>query len=213
MAVLEQFLTDGSDPLTPAEIDALVRQAPDSFSGRRNVEIMQFMLRTGARVGATVHVKQEHLDFETRELRIAKAKLDSERTLKLDRQHLDRIQNYLNLEGFPDSEWLFSGMDGGVISTRYVRKFVNDYAREAGLSTERVHPHLFRHTFASRLLETSQNLRTVQQALGHDDVRTTFRYLHPLDESTQEIIEEGEDFDLARFSSILPFISESEIVA
>lgn len=213
MAVLEQFLNDGSDPLTPAEIDALARQAPDSFSGQRNVEIMQFMLRTGARVGATVHIKQTHLDFETRELRIAKAKLESERTLKLDRHHLDRIQNYLNLDGFPESEWLFPGMDGGLISTRYVRKFVNNYARGAGLSTERVHPHLFRHTFASRFLQTTSSVSDLKQALGHDDIRTTFGYLHALDESTQEMIDEGEDFDLARFSTILPFIGESETVA
>jgi len=72
---------------------------------------------------------------------------------------------------------LFVGTRGGRISPRSVQAMVKRRAAEAGLP-QRVHPHLFRHTFATHLLESSGDLRGVQEMLGHADISTTQIYTH-----------------------------------
>jgi integrase/recombinase XerC len=72
---------------------------------------------------------------------------------------------------------LFVGRNGGRIGPRAVQARVAHWARRQGLPVH-VHPHLFRHSFASHLLESSQDLRGVQEMLGHADIATTQVYTH-----------------------------------
>jgi integrase/recombinase XerC len=72
---------------------------------------------------------------------------------------------------------LFVGRNGGRISRRAVQTRVAYWARRQGVSM-RVYPHLFRHSFASHLLESGGDLRGVQELLGHADIATTQIYTH-----------------------------------
>ncbi|GIK35571.1 MAG: tyrosine recombinase XerD [Gammaproteobacteria bacterium] len=72
---------------------------------------------------------------------------------------------------------LFTGLRGRRISPRSVQARVSHWARRSGLG-QRVHPHLFRHSFASHLLESSGDLRSVQEMLGHANISTTQIYTH-----------------------------------
>ncbi|MGH8241414.1 MAG: tyrosine-type recombinase/integrase, partial [Steroidobacteraceae bacterium] len=72
---------------------------------------------------------------------------------------------------------LFVGRNGGRIGPRAVQSRVAHWARRQGLGVH-VHPHLFRHSFASHLLESSQELRGVQELLGHADISSTQFYTH-----------------------------------
>jgi integrase/recombinase XerC len=72
---------------------------------------------------------------------------------------------------------LFVGRNGTRIGPRAVQSRVAYWARKQGLGVH-VHPHLFRHSFASHLLESSQELRGVQELLGHADIATTQIYTH-----------------------------------
>ncbi len=72
---------------------------------------------------------------------------------------------------------LFVGRNGRRLGPRAVQKRVAHWARRQGLGVH-VHPHLFRHSFASHLLESSQELRGVQELLGHADIATTQIYTH-----------------------------------
>jgi integrase/recombinase XerC len=72
---------------------------------------------------------------------------------------------------------LFTGVRGERISPRSVQARVTHWARRSGLG-QRVHPHLFRHSFASHLLESSGDLRGVQEMLGHANISTTQIYTH-----------------------------------
>jgi integrase/recombinase XerC len=72
---------------------------------------------------------------------------------------------------------LFVGRKGARVSPRMVQKHVNDWARKQGAPT-RVHPHMLRHSFATHVLESSGNLRAVQELLGHASLSTTQIYTH-----------------------------------
>jgi integrase/recombinase XerC len=72
---------------------------------------------------------------------------------------------------------VFIGRNGGRIGPRGVQARVTYWARRQGLPMH-VHPHLFRHSFATHLLESSQDLRGVQELLGHADIATTQVYTH-----------------------------------
>jgi integrase/recombinase XerC len=72
---------------------------------------------------------------------------------------------------------LFVGQNGGRLGQRAIQSRIAYWARRQGLPMH-VHPHLFRHSFATHLLESSQDLRGVQELLGHADIATTQVYTH-----------------------------------
>jgi len=72
---------------------------------------------------------------------------------------------------------LFVGVRGHRISPRSIQQRVRHWAKQAGIP-QRVYPHLFRHSFATHLLESSGDLRGVQELLGHADISTTQVYTH-----------------------------------
>jgi len=72
---------------------------------------------------------------------------------------------------------IFVGKTGRPLSVRAVQLRVGTWARRQGLSMH-VHPHMFRHSFATHLLESSGDLRGVQELLGHADISTTQVYTH-----------------------------------
>ena len=86
--------------------------------------------------------------------------------------HMTRDQLAAN-----DEKALFVSNRGTRISTRSVQARVNHWARRQGIDVN-VYPHLFRHSFATHLLESSHDLRAVQELLGHANISTTQVYTH-----------------------------------
>jgi integrase/recombinase XerC len=76
-----------------------------------------------------------------------------------------------------DGAAIFIGRGGRRLTPRAVQLRVNTWARRMGLEMH-VHPHMFRHSFATHLLESSSDLRGVQELLGHADIATTQIYTH-----------------------------------
>jgi integrase/recombinase XerC len=72
---------------------------------------------------------------------------------------------------------IFTSRHGKRLSARAVQQRVKDWARRQGIPGD-VHPHTLRHSFASHLLESSGDLRAVQELLGHADISTTQIYTH-----------------------------------
>jgi integrase/recombinase XerC len=77
----------------------------------------------------------------------------------------------------PPPRPLFIGRGGKRLTPRAVQLRVAAWAKQQGLDVN-VHPHLFRHSFATHLLESSRDLRAVQELLGHSSLATTQRYTH-----------------------------------
>ena len=107
-----------------------------------------------------------------------------ERMLPLGRTALHYLEHYLSvvrpqlLHGKPDAaaELFVTGWGGPMTRERFYEIIVA-YGKSAGIS-KRVTPHMLRHSFATHLLEQGTDLRTIQELLGHNDIKTTSIYLH-----------------------------------
>ena len=90
------------------------------------------------------------------------------------------LRDYLKIRhefGGTDSPALFMSQHGKRLSPRSVQQRMRHWAQQQGLDTH-VHPHMLRHSFASHILESSGDLRAVQELLGHSDIATTQIYTH-----------------------------------
>jgi integrase/recombinase XerC len=102
------------------------------------------------------------------------------RTVPVGAKARDALRRWLTLRGKiagPDEKALFVGARGKRISPSRVWQRLTRWARRRGLA-EHVHPHMLRHSFASHLLQSSQDLRAVQEMLGHASISTTQVYTH-----------------------------------
>lgn len=103
-----------------------------------------------------------------------------QRIVPVGRKAREAIQLWLSARAMlpvKDEQALFLSKRGERISHRQVQNRVKRQAREQGMPTS-VHPHMLRHSFASHLLESSGDLRAVQELLGHSDISTTQIYTH-----------------------------------
>ena len=94
----------------------------------------------------------------------------------------EKIKEYIDLCPYQIEEksTIFVAKKGGKFSDRAFRKFLMDLRRGLNLS-ENVTPHAFRHSFATHLLQRGADIRTVQEQLGHTDIRTTQIYTHVIE--------------------------------
>jgi integrase/recombinase XerD len=96
--------------------------------------------------------------------------------LKWINEYKQRLRASL-ADGKRSNDAVFLNHRGGPISRVSVWQIVTDYTRRAGIKKE-IHPHTFRHSFATHLLEGGADLRSVQEMLGHADISTTQIYTH-----------------------------------
>jgi integrase/recombinase XerC len=93
---------------------------------------------------------------------------------------LEAVRNWLPERGKlarPDEHALFVGRNGARLTPRAVQYRIKQWAIKLGISAD-VHPHVLRHSFASHLLQSSGDLRAVQEMLGHANISTTQVYTH-----------------------------------
>jgi len=166
--------------LTRAESDALLDQPTSELTPRRDYLLMRLMLGAGLRVGEAVAVRDDHLDFATGRLVIRDGKGSCDRTVWLDDRLLGELGAWMDRR--PQSELLLPTRTASQVHPSHLRRSCTRYAHQADVDeADRVSPHTLRHTFATRLYEATTDLRLVQRALGHADVRTTQIYTHVAD--------------------------------
>ena len=150
--------------------------------GIRDYAIIEILYSTGVRVSELINIKQKDI-FLKEKLVIVFGKGKKERIVPFGKKAHHSISRYLT-ESRPElsqkrksKDMLFLNMRGTPISRMGIWKIIKEYVTQAGIKKP-VSPHIFRHSFATHLLEGGANLRAVQEMLGHSDISTTQIYTH-----------------------------------
>ncbi len=171
------------DVLNPAEIESILRQ-PDVRAplGIRDRAILETLYATGIRVSELVSLTQANVFHDDRFVRVT-GKGSKERIVPIGRSALGWIAQYQSrtraglARSRGASDVLFLNARGTPISRMAVWTIVRACTLKSGIGRE-VHPHTFRHSFATHLLEGGADLRSVQEMLGHVNISTTQIYTH-----------------------------------
>jgi integrase/recombinase XerC len=145
----------------------------------RDKALMELLYSSGLRLAECVGLDLASLDLKDRTVRVL-GKGGKSRIVPVGRQAVQALKAWLKVRGAlarSAEVALFVGRNGRRLGARAVQLRVAAWARRQGLSMH-VHPHLFRHSFASDLLESSGELRSVQELLGHANISTTQIYTH-----------------------------------
>ena len=145
----------------------------------RDRAIMELFYSSGLRLAELVGLGLTDVDLVDRTARVL-GKGAKTRIVPVGRKACEAIRAWLRERGALagiDETALFVGRNGDRLKSRAVQLRIAYWARRAGLPS-RVYPHLFRHSFATHLLESSKDLRGVQELLGHADISTTQVYTH-----------------------------------
>ena len=145
----------------------------------RDRAIMELLYSSGLRLAEVVGLDLGHLDLRDRTVHVL-GKGRKARVVPVGRVALEALQQWLTERAGltrTGEQALFVGRAGRRLGRRAVELRVAHWARRQGLAAN-VYPHLFRHSFASHLLESGAELRGVQELLGHADIATTQIYTH-----------------------------------
>lgn len=165
-----------SEEKTNRLIDAVeLGEVVEKPSRERDLAILELLYGCGIRVSELVGINLESLDLRQGWLRV-RGKGNKEREIPIGEQAAGSIRRYLDKRtAAPQERALFINSRGGRLGDRQVRRLVKMYAILAtGDST--VHPHSFRHAYATHLLTDGADLRAIQELLGHARLSTTQKY-------------------------------------
>jgi integrase/recombinase XerC len=154
-----------------------VLELPDKnkLLGLRDKAILEFLYSTGARVSEMVSLKRDELDLIGGVVKVS-GKGKKERLLPLGEPAIESIRQYL-LNRKDNQRALFLNKNNKPLKDRGVRFIISKYIKNAALSLD-VSPHVFRHSFATHLINHGADLRSVQELLGHSSISTTQIYTH-----------------------------------
>lgn len=154
--------------------DEAIERLRDHCKCARDLAIIDFLYSTGIRVGELVNLNRSELDFEAREC-VVFGKGDKERRVYFDAKAKLHLQNYLQMRT-DENPALFVTLDAPY--DRLKISGVEIRLRELGrsLNLEKIHPHKFRRTMATRAIDKGMPIEQVQKILGHSQLGTTMQY-------------------------------------
>lgn len=168
----------------PAALDAdqvarLLENTDEDHVTVRDRAMFELMYSSGLRLAELVGLDLENIDFDDRTVRVL-GKGSKTRVVPVGTKALDAVRQWLlSRREFSDgqSQAVFLSRHGKRLAARSVQARLSNWARRQAMPTH-VHPHMLRHSFASHLLESSGDLRAVQELLGHSSISTTQVYTH-----------------------------------
>lgn len=160
----------------------------------RDLSVILMLLNTGMRVSELIQLNINSIQADKHEYRvIVVGKGGKQRILKLNKKVMEALQSYLELkpEVKLDQEALFINRNYTRISRKAISKIVHKYVLEANLPPKAtsISPHKLRHTLATLLLANGENLRVVQEILGHSSIQTTQIYTHVINTEKDQALD------------------------
>lgn len=172
--------------LTADEVLSIIDQADRTINaGIRDAAILETLYATGMRVSELTGLELDNLFFEIGFIRVI-GKGNKERLVPVGQHAQTSIEHYIEAargqflskkDRSKSDNKLFINQRGGPLSRMSIWNIVNKYAKKAEIE-KNVYPHIFRHSFATHLLEGGADLRAVQEMLGHSSIMTTEIYTH-----------------------------------
>jgi integrase/recombinase XerD len=160
-------------------MQAIDHSTPD---GQRNRAMLEIMYSCGLRVSELISLKLSNLFLDIDFIRVT-GKGNKERLVPIGsiasqhvRLYQEHIRSHIAVQE-KDSDTLFLNKRGAGISRVMVFMIIKDVAAKAGIK-KNIHPHTFRHSFATHLVEAGADLRAVQEMMGHKSITTTEIYTH-----------------------------------
>ncbi len=181
--------TGVSNPLKPRKIPEVLRideveEFLDSIQyntklGLRDRAMFELLYSCGLRVSEIINLKMKNIDFEE-ELLIFKGKGGKERIVPVGKEALKFLKAYLretrNLLNFKvRTDYIFTNRSGKKLTRQGFWKILKKYARKINIK-KNLYPHIFRHSFATHMIQRGADLRIVQELLGHSSISTTEIY-------------------------------------
>ena len=172
--------------LSENELKSLINTAlsKEGIHARRLAVMLILMSACGLRVSELVGLPENCINFDKKEI-LVKGKGSKERLIPISDEAIEAVLDYSTyrdnfIRGGRKSIWLFPSLtsSSGHMTREAFFMALKELAAEAGISPQKLSPHVLRHTFATRLLNHDADLRSVQKMLGHEDISTTEIYTH-----------------------------------
>lgn len=168
------------DPFTEVEIDK-IRNATAS---KRDRAIVELLYSSGIRINELCTMKRSDIDINTMTVHVRQGKGGKDRITYVNNIAVYHLKKYFETRT-DDDDALFLSFENrceeerGKLSTNGVRGILIKIGEKAGV--EKIHPHRFRHTFATTMYNRGMDIHEIQKLLGHGDVSVTMRYIHTND--------------------------------
>lgn len=163
-----------------------ILQTIHQFKNSKDIAIIELLICTGMRVSEISNLKQENINLNEKVIRIY-GKGGKERILSIDNDNLLKALHTYKQEYSFSCEYFFINRSHNKISEQSIRFMIKKYTKLAGID-KNITPHMFRHTFATMLLEEDVDIRYIQNILGHSSITTTQIYTHVNNIKQREIL-------------------------
>ena len=160
------------------QVNSLMTSTDTNWIDLRDNAILELFYSAGLRLAELCQLNQGDLDLRNAQL-VVTGKGNKQRQLPLGKPAIAAIRQWQDVrtEAKPEDDALFIAKTGKRLRPRSVQQRLALRAKQSGLN-QHLHPHMLRHSFASHMLESSGDLRAVQELLGHADLSTTQVYTH-----------------------------------
>jgi len=157
----------------------------------RDIAIVELLFSTGIRISELCSLKKTNINLSERTI-IIYGKGAKERLLQIPNENVyHALMKYVDIykSELALSEFFFIGCGNAPISDQIVRRMIHKYCTLASIP-QHITPHMFRHTFATSLLEADVDIRYIQEMLGHSSIHITEIYTHVSTKKQREILEQ-----------------------
>lgn len=166
------------------QLNGLLNQAAKTPLEIRDLAILELFYSSGLRLSELADLDINDLDIKEKTVQVRHGKGNKSRIVPVGRYALKALQNWLAVRpqlaadsALGQTPAIFLSKLGNRLAVRSIQERIKHWCKSHGFN-QMIHPHMLRHSFASHMLESSGDLRAVQELLGHSNINTTQIYTH-----------------------------------